>query len=79
MTGVGKTIACQKLLNHLEDSQRIQSVFVYYSAQTSSYITQKLIEDKFKGVGARGVIGPSAGFVKGILMIDDVNMPLQEE
>lgn len=30
-------------------------------------------------MGARGVIGPSAGFVKGILMIDDVNMPLQEE
>jgi len=29
MTGVGKTIACQKLLNHLEETQRIQSVFVY--------------------------------------------------
>jgi len=27
----------------------------------------------------RGVIGPTSGFSKGILMIDDVNMPLQEE
>jgi len=42
-------------------------------------ITQKLIEEKFKGVGMRGVIGPTSGFSKGILMIDDVNMPLQEE
>jgi len=27
----------------------------------------------------RGVIAPSPGFNGGILMIDDVNMPLQEE
>jgi len=27
----------------------------------------------------RGIIGPSPGFLKGILMVDDVNMPLQDE
>jgi len=30
-------------------------------------------------VGKRGEIGPSPGFQRGVLMIDDVNMPLQEE
>ena len=28
MTGVGKTIACQKLLNNLEDSRKIQLVSI---------------------------------------------------
>jgi len=77
ITGTGKSITCQKLLE-LTKTQQIQPVFMYFSAKSDSYISQKYIEQNFKGSGARGVIGPIGGFTKGVLMVDDVNMPLQE-
>mmetsp|Transcript_48530 Transcript_48530/g.41049 ORF Transcript_48530/g.41049 Transcript_48530/m.41049 type:complete len:94 (+) Transcript_48530:95-376(+) len=78
LTGAGKTLVCQKLLESLK-SEQFQPVYIYFSAKTDSYITQKYIENSFKGSGQRGVVGPIAGYKKGILMIDDINMPLQEK
>ena len=42
VTGAGKTIACQKLMEKVSTSaDKFQAVSIYFSAQTNSYITQK--------------------------------------
>jgi len=40
ITGTGKSITCQKLLE-MTKTQQIQPVFMYFSAKTDSYISQK--------------------------------------
>jgi dynein heavy chain len=83
VTGTGKTVVIQNLLKQLgplpfEDpnGMGVLPVYVNFSAQTSSLITQLTIEQKLEKK-RKNLLGPPAGR-KCVIFVDDVNMPLVE-
>jgi dynein heavy chain len=81
VTGTGKTVAVQSLLNSLqpmpfEGGMGILPIFMNFSAQTKSEVTQITIESKLEKK-RKNLLGPPSGR-KGVIFVDDVNMPLVE-
>jgi dynein heavy chain len=82
-TGTGKTVVLQSCLKALEpmpyddpNGLGVLPVFVNFSAQTSSLITQLTIEQKLEKK-RKNLLGAPAGR-KCVIFVDDVNMPLVE-
>mmetsp|Transcript_28190 Transcript_28190/g.33408 ORF Transcript_28190/g.33408 Transcript_28190/m.33408 type:complete len:2629 (+) Transcript_28190:1-7887(+) len=83
VTGTGKTVMIQNLLSTLEpmpfedpNGMGVIPIFVNFSAQTSSLITQQSIESKLEKK-RKNLLGAPAGR-KCVVFVDDVNMPLVE-
>ncbi|KAJ8609535.1 hypothetical protein CTAYLR_006023, partial [Chrysophaeum taylorii] len=81
VTGTGKTVMVQNTLKSLEPLVEdgglgVVSMFLNFSAQTSSLVTQQSIEAKLEKK-RKNLLGAPAGR-KIIVMVDDVNMPLVE-
>jgi dynein heavy chain, axonemal len=77
MTGTGKTVMVQNLLQSLEPlvedgGQGVMATTINFSAQTSSLVTQMSIESKLEKK-RKNLLGAPAGR-KAIFFIDDVNM-----
>lgn len=72
MQGVGKSVLAKEILKGLS-SQNIIPVFMSFSAQTSSSITQEMIESRLEK-REKTVRGAPIGKTM-VFFIDDVNMP----
>ena len=82
VTGTGKTVMIQSLLNSLqpmpyEGGMGVIPIFMNYSAQTLSIVSQSTIESKLEKK-RKNLLGAPAG-KKVVVFVDDVNMPLVEE
>jgi dynein heavy chain len=82
LTGTGKTVVNQNLIRKLEPlpeegGQGLVGMFVNFSAQTSSLVTQMSIEAKLEKK-KKTLLGAPAGR-KNVIFVDDVNMPFVEE
>jgi dynein heavy chain len=82
VTGTGKTVAVQSLLNSLQSlpedgGMGLIPVFMNFSAQTQSIVTQLTIESKLEKK-RKGLLGPPSGR-KCVIFVDDVNMPTVEQ
>lgn len=75
-TGVGKSVVIQNLLTNLKEPKLIDTMFLSFSAQTSSLVTQNTIEGKLQKL-KRDVLG-AIGDRRNVIFIDDVNMPAKE-
>lgn len=78
VTGTGKTATVQKLLNslqplHEDGGMGILPIFMTFSAQTQSVVTQNTIEGKLEKK-RKNLLGAPAGR-KIIIFVDDINMP----
>lgn len=81
VTGTGKTVAVSSLLNGLqppesEGGMGILPIFLNFSAQTKSIVTQASIESKLEKK-RKNLLGAPSGR-KAVVFVDDVNMPLVE-
>ena len=83
LTGTGKTVLIQNLLKSLEpmsyddpNGMGVLSVFINFSAQTISRVTQSSIEQKLEKK-RKNLLGAPAGR-KCVIFVDDVNMPVVE-
>lgn len=81
VTGTGKTVAVQNLLNSLqpmpyEGGMGVIPVFMNFSAQTQSIVAQMTIESKLEKK-RKNLLGAPSGR-KVVVFVDDVNMPLVE-
>lgn len=72
MQGVGKSVLAKEILKGLS-SQNIIPVFMSFSAQTTSGITQEMLESRLEK-REKTVRGPPIGKTM-VFFIDDVNMP----
>lgn len=70
-TGTGKSCYIKNYINSLPEAS-FMSIEIGFSAQTSSIQTQDIIDSKVDRK-RKGVYGPKIG--KGILFVDDLNMP----
>ena len=77
VTGTGKTAMMTALLSQLEGS-KTESFTLNFSAQSSSKVTQSLLEAKLEKK-RKGFLGPPGGATAMLLFVDDVNMPTVEE
>ena len=82
VTGTGKTVTVQNLLNGLqapltEGGMGVLPIFINFSAQTQSSVVQMSIETKLEKK-RKNLLGAPAGR-KAVVFVDDVNMPLVEE
>ena len=82
VTGTGKTVTVQNLLNKLQPPVHdgglgVLPIFINFSAQTLSLVTQMTIESKLEKK-RKNLLGAPAGR-KVVVFVDDVNMPLVEE
>ena len=84
VTGTGKTVAVENLLNSLqpmpyeqEGGMGVVPVFINFSAQSLSRVTQNTIESKLEKK-RKNLLGAPAGR-KVVVFVDDVNMPFVEE
>merc|ERR1711871_26390 len=82
VTGTGKTVVIEKLLERLkplpdEGGQGIEPIFVNYSAQTDSLVAQNYIESSMVKQ-KKTLLGAPAGR-KIVIFVDDVNMPFVQE
>lgn len=80
-SGTGKTAMITQLLGKLEPSKEegglgVNGVFINYSAQTSSLVTQMTIESKMERK-KKTLLGAPVNR-KFVFFVDDVNMPLVE-
>lgn len=81
VTGTGKTVAVQSLLNSLQPmpydgGMGVIPLFMNFSAQTLSIVTQISIESKLEKK-RKNLLGAPSG-KKVVVFVDDVNMPLVE-
>lgn len=76
-TGTGKTISIANEIMYGFPSEDWTSISLAFSAQTSAFQTQIIIDE---GMEKRrmGIYGPPMG-KKGIIFVDDLNMPQKEE
>ncbi len=74
-TGVGKTIGAQRFMKEYEDS--VTSVVMQYSAQTKARSLTDAMEFGFEKRGRKNILGPARG-KRGVVFVDDVNMPKAE-
>ncbi|XP_077994098.1 dynein axonemal heavy chain 6-like [Glandiceps talaboti] len=72
-TGVGKSVIARGLLQNIEEKEGYVSVFINFSAQTSSMRTQEMIEGKLEKK-RKNILGAPAG-KRVIIFVDDLNMP----
>eukprot|EP01029_Cantina_marsupialis_P009144 TRINITY_DN2137_c0_g5_i1.p1 TRINITY_DN2137_c0_g5~~TRINITY_DN2137_c0_g5_i1.p1 ORF type:complete len:3984 (-),score=1416.37 TRINITY_DN2137_c0_g5_i1:203-12154(-) len=82
VTGTGKTVIVQDLLNRLsvpaeEGGMNVLPIVLNFSAQTESKGTQTTIENKLEKKRKNLLGGPSNKKV--VIFVDDVNMPQVEE
>ncbi|RYH31858.1 hypothetical protein EON65_01740 [archaeon] len=81
VTGTGKTVAVQSLLNSLQPMPYdgglgVIPVFMNFSAQTRSDVIQSSIESKLEKK-RKNLLGAPSGR-KAVVFVDDVNMPFVE-
>jgi dynein heavy chain len=81
VTGTGKTVAVQSLLNSLtpmpyDGGMGLLPIFMNFSAQSRSDVTQITIESKLEKK-RKNLLGAPAG-KKAVVFVDDVNMPFVE-
>jgi dynein heavy chain len=81
VTGTGKSVTVQSLLNSLspmpyDGGMGLIPVFISFSAQTQSLVTQSTIEGKLEKK-RKNLLGAPSGR-KVVVFVDDVNMPLVE-
>jgi len=74
-TGTGKTAIIDSMLSSLDD--QYAHFYINFSAQTTSLKTQEIIESKLKYRSKTKMV-PEAN-KKGIIFIDDLNMPRKEK
>ncbi|XP_040273964.1 dynein heavy chain 6, axonemal [Bufo bufo] len=72
-TGVGKSVVARELLNRIQEEAGYVSVYINFSAQTSSARTQEIIESKLEK--KRKTILGAPGNKRVIIFVDDLNMP----
>jgi dynein heavy chain len=75
-TGVGKSVIVQNLLYALKDTKQVSSIFLNFSAQTSSKQSQLAIEAKLTKK-TKSVFGARPNW-RNAIFIDDINMPALE-
>jgi dynein heavy chain len=81
VTGTGKTVAVQNLLNNLQPLPEdgglgVLPIFMNFSAQTLSMVTQTSIESKLEKK-RKNLLGAPSGR-KAVIFVDDINMPTVE-
>jgi len=76
-TGTGKTISIANELMFGFSKEEWQNISLSFSAQTSANQTQKIIDGEMEK-RRMGIFGPPMG-KKGIIFVDDLNMPQKEE
>jgi dynein heavy chain len=81
VTGTGKTVCAQTLLTEqspmpYDGGMGLVPIFINFSAQTLSVVTQSSIESKLEKK-RKNLLGAPAGR-KAVVFVDDVNMPLVE-
>ena len=81
VTGTGKTVAVQNLLNSLvplkeDGGMGLVPIFMNYSAQTRSDVAQSSIESKLEKK-RKNLLGAPSGR-KVVVFVDDINMPTVE-
>ena len=81
VTGTGKTVAVQNLLNNLQPmpydgGMGVLPLFMNFSAQTNSMVTQTSIESKLEKK-RKNLLGAPSGR-KVVIFVDDINMPTVE-
>ncbi|KAL1023853.1 hypothetical protein UPYG_G00047240 [Umbra pygmaea] len=72
-TGVGKSVVARGLLNSVQEKGGYVSVYINFSAQTSSARTQEIIESKLEKKRKNVLAAP--GNRKIVVFVDDLNMP----
>ena len=81
MTGVGKTVVVQEFLReslHCDDpGGHFSSIYINYSAQTTSKNLQDALEGKMEK-RRKNLLGAPAGKAN-VVFIDDLNMPALEK
>ena len=76
-TGTGKSASMvSKLMNEL-DKEKYLPMFLNFSAQTSSGMTQQIVDGKLSKL-RKGYFGPPIGKTY-VVFVDDLNMPAKEE
>jgi dynein heavy chain len=73
-SGVGKSVIIQDLLNRIGKPNKYVNVVLNFSAQTSSFQTQQMMELKVEKK-RKNISGAPVGFNKVVLFVDDLNMP----
>ena len=76
-TGTGKTISIANEMRLGFDPEEYENLGLAFSAQTSANQTQNIIDGKMEK-RRKGVYGPRLG-KKGIIFVDDLNMPQKEK
>jgi len=77
-TGVGKSMILRNLLMNKQSHGEISIISLVFSATTSSLETQLTIESKMEPKKFKKILGPP-GQTKGVIFVDDINMPIREE
>ncbi|XP_023013028.2 dynein heavy chain at 16F isoform X2 [Leptinotarsa decemlineata] len=75
-TGVGKSVVAKDVLNRLNETRLFVPATLNFSAQTSSFRTQEIIELKLEKK-KKTLLGAPVG-KRVIIFVDDVNMPKLE-
>eukprot|EP00958_Prasinococcus_capsulatus_P016076 scaffold1766_cov401-Prasinococcus_capsulatus_cf.AAC.33 len=76
-TGTGKTVYVKKMLHGGLDKSQWTTIECTFSAQTNANQVQDVIDSKLDK-RKKGVFGPAMG-TKGVVFIDDLNMPTPEK
>lgn len=76
-TGVGKSVIVADSLARFTETKNIVPVTIYFSAQTSAFETQLLIESKLEKKRKTRFGAPYGKQI--VVFVDDVNMPMREE
>jgi dynein heavy chain len=72
-SGVGKSVIIQRAMKELHETGEFYIFPIFFSAHTTSPYTQEMLEGRLER--KRGTAIQSPGGKKGVLFIDDINMP----
>jgi len=78
-SGVGKSVIIHNLLRKIQEPRQIDPIYLIFSAQTSSPVTQATIEEKIKNNKVSKTIYGARPGRKNVIFIDDINMPTKEQ